>query len=238
MLRLTGDVLSSVVGYGLVPSSRPRTNSNVNEGQGTVVGEVAGAGAGEGQGGQGERAEEDEEPANYTEALRELLDWLDDLDQAWVAVLQSQVWDPEAGEGVDLILDADDTDSGQEANVEANGGTTHSRKSTPISQTDVTRLRSLLVTSIANLEEWLSTTKPPPTTTTNGGGGGGDDVAAMLERLGLLDEFDDLFSRTMDFLGGFGGGFVIEPETIIDGIGEDEDEDMSDMVEVVMSGCS
>ncbi|KAF5349607.1 hypothetical protein D9756_008907 [Leucocoprinus leucothites] len=229
MLRLMGDCLSAVVGYGLVPPRRQRFSTTTS--------------------GMGEREEEDDgEPRDYTSALREVLDWLDDLDQAWIAVLQSQVWDPEMGEGVDLVLAVNETMNNGEY---SNGQPSRTLKSTPISQTDVTRLRSLLVASIADLEEWLSQTKPPPSSTTtasyNGGGNlaGEDDVASMLERLGVLDEFDDLFSRTMDFLGGFMGGstVIVEPEAVIQegvmGDGEDmedEDEDMSDMVEVVMSG--
>ena len=30
-----------------------------------------------------------------------------------------------------------------------------------------------------------------------------DDVSGMLESMGLLEEFDSLFIRTLDFLGGF-----------------------------------
>jgi len=182
--------------------------------------------------------DDEEEPKDYTSALRELLDWLDDLDQAWLAVLQSQVWDPEVREGVDLVLEVGERSSSEENREAPTSGEEHASgthnipKSTPMSQTDVTRLRSLLVSSIANLEEWLSRGGGKASTT-----GGDGDVAEMLERLGMLDEFDELFGRTMDFLSGFGGGFVIEPDTIVQG-DNDEDDDMSDMVEVTMSGCS
>lgn len=235
MLRLTGDVLGAIVGYGL-PSrsgaqSRPQMNDKQDESEKTE--------------GRVELSGDEDEPRDYASALRELLDWLDDLDQAWLAVLQSQVWDPEVGEGVDLVLDvgsdrnssaseaAENDDPGQQTNGMRNHTLSGARapKSTPMSQTDVTRLRSLLVTSIANLEEWLSRGARPPELSS---AGGDEDIGGMLERLGLLDEFDELFRRTMDFLGGF-GGFVIEPDTIVE---DDDDEDMSDMVEVTMSGCS
>ena len=65
-------------------------------------------------------------------ALQDLLDFLDDLGQAWVAVLQGQVWDPSSGAGVDLVVPID---SLSELNV----------KSTPPSQTHVAGLRSLLI---------------------------------------------------------------------------------------------
>jgi hypothetical protein len=234
MLRLTGDVLSAIIGYKLSPRTPP-LNGNTK-----VNGESNGYRGGENE--QADRreetkSEEDKEPRDYTSALRELLDWLDDLDQAWLAALQSQVWDPDAGEGVDLILEVE---VGNGSSSSANGENGHATKqtplkSTPISQTDITRLRSLLVTSIANLEEWLSDPA-------KGGRNSApdardeDDVSGMLERLGVLDEFDDLFGRTMDFLSGFGGGFALEPETMVEG--DDEDDEDADMVEVVPSEYS
>jgi hypothetical protein len=49
------------------------------------------------------------------------------------------------------------------------------------------------------LEEWLTNEKAQADDADN------DDVSGMLERMGLLDEFDSLFVRTLDFLGGFTG---------------------------------
>jgi len=105
------------------------------------------------------------------ESLPEVLDWLDDLDQAWLAVLEAQVWDPIEARGVDLIIDVSE-----------------GMKSSPVSQTELTRLRSLLVGCTANLEDWLYNH-------------GDEDVESMLERLGLQAEFDGLFYRTLDYLG-------------------------------------
>jgi len=117
--------------------------------------------------------------------------WLDDLDQAWLVVLQSQMWDADNGEGADLLIEADDAAAGV--------------KSTPMNQTETTRLRSLLVGAMAELEEWLD----------GGRGDEGDDVESRLKRLGLQDKFDELFSGTLDFLGNV-GGFVVEPLSEID----------------------
>jgi hypothetical protein len=114
----------------------------------------------------------------------EALDWLDDLDQAWFTVLQSQVWDPKQGIGADLIIDASDAVNGI--------------KSSPLTQTEKTRLRSLLTGSTSSLEEWLEGRSR----------GGDEDVEGMLQRLGLQAEFDDLFSRTLEFLGELGGVHV------------------------------
>ncbi|KAG6815354.1 hypothetical protein H0H93_010064 [Arthromyces matolae] len=116
----------------------------------------------------------------YPQSIPEALDWLDDLDQAWLTVLEAQVWDPASGTGVDLYIDAADASRGI--------------KTSPVSQTERTRLRSLLVGSSANLEEWLASHD----------GRQVEDVESMLERLGLQAEFDDLFSRTLDCLGGLG----------------------------------
>jgi len=129
--------------------------------------------------------------APTTSALADAVSWLDDLDQAWLVVLQSQVWDADNGEGVDLLIEADDAAAGV--------------KSTPMNQTEITRLRSLLVSAMAELEEWLD----------GGRGDEGDDVESRLKRLGLQDKFDELFSGSLDFLGGV-GGFVVEPLSTID----------------------
>lgn len=136
LLRLTGDVLSSITGY----------------------------------------------PAD-SQYLVEILDWLDDLDQAWLAVLQVQVWRPGDAEGVDLVVDAEEAAAGL--------------KSTPMNQTERARLRSLLFGGSASIEDWVT-------------GIQADDVADMIERLGLQPGFNQIFSRTMDELGGL-GGVIMEP---------------------------
>ncbi|KAF9239146.1 hypothetical protein BU15DRAFT_47046 [Melanogaster broomeanus] len=110
--------------------------------------------------------------------LQQLLDFFDDLDQAWVTVLKSQVWDPSSGAGVDLVVPVEMIDPGRPI------------RSTPVSQTERTRLRSLLVTGTAGLEEWLS-----------GLGTAGEDYQLALERAGLMQGFDDLFTATLAEMG-------------------------------------
>ncbi|KAK2466888.1 hypothetical protein APHAL10511_001146 [Amanita phalloides] len=122
-----------------------------------------------------------------TSALEDAASWIDDLDQGWLVVLQSQVWDAKKGEGVDLVL-----------------GAGEAVKSTAMSETEVTRLRSLIVSGMAELDGWV--------------GGGGEEeveVESKLRRLGLQDRLDELFSGTLDFLGGL-GGFVVEPLSSLD----------------------
>ncbi|KAH9069345.1 hypothetical protein EDB83DRAFT_470496 [Lactarius deliciosus] len=65
-----------------------------------------------------------------------LLKWLDLLDRGWFSVLSMQAWDPVKGEGVDLpqhLLE----------------------KIPPATQTDRTRVHSLLVTGTSTLEDWM-----------------------------------------------------------------------------------
>ena len=132
------------------------------------------------------------------ETLRDVLEFLGDLDRAWLAVLQSQVWDPLTGQAVDLVVALHD--DGQTINPPSNmPSAALSIKSTPPSQTDITRLQSMLFTGESSLEEWLTNEKSQADDADN------DDVSGMLDRMGLLDEFDSLFVRTLDFLGGFTG---------------------------------
>jgi hypothetical protein len=109
------------------------------------------------------------------------------LDQAWLAVLQAQIWDPTKG-GVDLVINVVDAVAGV--------------KSSPLTQTETTRLKSLIVGAEASLEEWLEKG--------NAGETGEDELESRLRKLGLQAEFDDLFARTLDFLGSLGGTMVVE----------------------------
>jgi len=131
--------------------------------------------------------------------LRDLLGFLGDLDQAWLVVLRSQVWDPSTGQAVDLVIAVDDDEPQTINPSSSNVPSALSIKSTPPSQTDVTRLQSLLFTGDSSLEEWLSNEKARADDADS------DDVSEMLDRMGLLEEFDSLFVRTLDFLGGFAG---------------------------------
>lgn len=130
------------------------------------------------------------------ETLRDLLEFLGDLDQSWLAVLQSQVWDPSTGQAVDLVVAVDDEP--QTINPPPSA-LRRSIKSTPPSQTEIIRLQSLLFTGESSLEEWLTNEKVRVDDADN------DDVSGMLDHLGLLEEFDSLFIRTLGFLGGFAG---------------------------------
>ena len=68
--------------------------------------------------------------------LMELMDMLEELDNGWMAVLCSETWDSKSRVGVRLPPNAEFL-------------------SPPISQTDRTRLRSLLISGTDKLELWL-----------------------------------------------------------------------------------
>lgn len=118
-----------------------------------------------------------------TQTLPQLLDWLDDLDRGWLAVLRSQSWDPEAHAGVDIIL------HDQASNTVS---------SSPMSQTERTRLRSLLISGTARMEEWLVELDTA-----------GQDYDLVLETLGLQQGFDDLFSGTLAEMGSLNGAMNV-----------------------------
>ena len=120
------------------------------------------------------------------DSLPILLSWLDELDRGWLAVLQSQIWDPDSHSGVDFIIPSDSRES-------------HIVHFSPISQTDRTRLRSILVSGITALEEWLETLDIE----------GAEDLPSALERLGATQEFDDLFHRTLSEMGELEGAPVL-----------------------------
>ncbi|KIK64334.1 hypothetical protein GYMLUDRAFT_56869 [Collybiopsis luxurians FD-317 M1] len=119
------------------------------------------------------------------------MDWLDDLDQSWVAVLQAQVWNPREGIGEDLVVDAQDVAKG-------------SIKSTPMSQTERTRLKSLLLGGVATLEEWLEGK------TVGGKTGSAPGARAAVD---VEEGLNDIFSNTLEELGGF-GVIALEPEEL------------------------
>ncbi|EJD06235.1 uncharacterized protein FOMMEDRAFT_166479 [Fomitiporia mediterranea MF3/22] len=158
------------------------------------------------------------------QTLRQLLTWLDELDKGWYTVLCAQAWDATAQEGVDVELDVDGSSSPtntQNSDLNSAGlqSETQMEDYSPtslgprdsVSQTDRTRLRSLLLAGIAALEEWLDNTQPPSTAiATNDhifdeADSNRPDLEETLEHLGLQQSFDDLFSRTLSAMGELGG---------------------------------
>lgn len=193
LLRFTSDTLSAIPRYALPP-----LNSSLDEGI----------------------------EASSAETLRALLNWLDELDRGWCAALKAQAWDSAACEGVDIEVEVippfcgRDTDSGIEMGVDKDYSPTMLSSGSPVSQTDRTRLRSLLLSGSAALEEWLEGIKPSTSSTRFpdpiieldtydddeiDAGADGPDLKNALEHLGLQQAFDDLFSRTLSTMGELGG---------------------------------
>lgn len=112
-----------------------------------------------------------------------LLDFFGEIDRGWLAVLRSQVWDAAASRGVDTTSDQE-----------------------PISQTERTRLRSVLLCGTDKLEEWLegmiSLAGEP------------DSEAEARELEHLRQRFDDLFDGTLaemgELVGSLEEAYVVE----------------------------
>ncbi|RDX47437.1 hypothetical protein OH76DRAFT_1406029 [Lentinus brumalis] len=109
------------------------------------------------------------------ETLPLLLAYLTDLDHGWLAVLRGQAWDADASAGVDAELP---------------DGARASR----MSQTERTRLRSLLLGGTDAIEEWMEKLD------TQGLG-----FEVVLQRVGLEQSFNDLFSETLSEMGSLAG---------------------------------
>jgi hypothetical protein len=99
-----------------------------------------------------------------------LLQWLNMLDRGWLSVLCGHAWDPLRGEGVEL----------PEELLE---------KAPLPTQTDCTRVHSLLVTGISVLENWMEGKDE--------GEDEGGNLVHDMRRLGYQNTFDELFHRTL-----------------------------------------
>ncbi|KAF9806140.1 hypothetical protein IEO21_08802 [Rhodonia placenta] len=110
------------------------------------------------------------------EALSQLLSWLEDLDKGWLAVLNGETWDTVERIGIETSLPDEPA------------------RSTIVSQTDRTRLRSILIAGTNRLEEWLAELEAPD-----------QNFQSALDKLGLQQDFEDLFSRTLSAMGSLDG---------------------------------
>ncbi|KAF8129298.1 hypothetical protein EV363DRAFT_1338585 [Boletus edulis] len=115
------------------------------------------------------------------DGLPQLLNFLDDLDEAWLA-------DASSDTGVNLVIPVDMMELDRPI------------RSTPVSQPERTRLHNLLVTGTAGLEEWLSTLSTPA-----------EDYQLALESAGFMQGFDDLFSKTLAEMEGLSEPLISDP---------------------------
>ncbi|GJJ11856.1 hypothetical protein Clacol_006094 [Clathrus columnatus] len=114
----------------------------------------------------------------------QVLDLLGELDRGWVAVLRSQGWNSvdKIGEPIPMSLSLSSNAS--------------------ISQTDRTRLRSLLSSGTDKIEEWLETVLPSDAEAL--------EPAAALEGMKLRERFNDLFFQTLTDLGELHGDIRLD----------------------------
>ena len=190
LLRLTADLLEAITAYpAFLPldASSLAENGSTSEG-GSITGDgedvmsTSGSESGvklEQAGGAG--AKEDQ---RYP--LVELYDMLEDMDRAWVAVLSCQVWNAIARRGEDMIIDAPlrhQSDLLQDGIKSDNGLKTEEeeeemqmeeeRQSIATldgldgielyapSETEQTRLRSMIITGTSAIEDWLDDAEAP-----------------------------------------------------------------------------
>src|SRR5258706_2847096 len=89
-----------------------------------------------------------------------------ELDQAWVACLRCQAWDHVNRQGVDVELELDEGEEGESAMSEdsyddkreaevPDGPVPNTLRMASLTSTDEVRLRSMLVTGMGAIEDWL-----------------------------------------------------------------------------------
>ena len=129
------------------------------------------------------------------DTLPQLLESLDELDRGWLAVLLGQAWDPASHSGVDVSHPRPSTD-GADTPDAGNVGSAPS-----VSQTDHTRLRSILIGGTDRMEEWMADIDTAD-----------QNFQAALETMGLQMGFNDLFSRTLGQMGSLDGSMPIDSQ--------------------------
>ncbi|KAL1681055.1 hypothetical protein EV122DRAFT_261509 [Schizophyllum commune] len=109
------------------------------------------------------------------ESLPDLLTWLNELDRAWQVVLAGQIWRPEEHIGVDP----------------PEGSALQTRNL--ITQTDRTRLKSMLISGSAVIEDWVGEIVAQEDVDA-------EDIESMLQRLGIAEGSVRIFPGTLDEL--------------------------------------
>lgn len=106
--------------------------------------------------------------------LPEVLDFLDDLDQAWVTVIRHEAWKPHDEEDSDV-----DFDDIEQENVD---------RPSPLSQTDKVRLDSILMNASIILANWVAHRHQP------------EEPVIPFGSFGELEGFGRLFANTLEEL--------------------------------------
>lgn len=166
LLRLTADLLDAAPGYAasISPDENDEDMSTSGGSGGSETGD-----------------------AGTKYPLVELFDVLHELDNAWAAVLSCQVWNNESQTGEDVMLSVVDTESqvdAMEHDASSVSGdivaSEHGIKLYAPSDTESTRLRSMILAGMSAIEDWLDEGQVP-------------DVAK--------EPFEQCFDLTLSFLG-------------------------------------
>lgn len=137
MLKMTGDMLDAIPGYS------PFSGTNIpDEEEPPAVSDPE---------------DDDESP------LESLYQFLTELDHAWVACLRCQAWDHVNRRGVDVELELDEGEEAEgdgpyddEREAEAlDRPIPNTLRMASLTSTDEVRLRSMLVTGMGAIEDWL-----------------------------------------------------------------------------------
>ncbi|KZT74076.1 hypothetical protein DAEQUDRAFT_702285 [Daedalea quercina L-15889] len=131
------------------------------------------------------------------DTLPQLLQWLDELDRGWLAVLRGQAWNPASHSGIDIGVPSQTAGNGSDA-----AGRGRPRPST--SQTDRTRLRSILIDGTNQMEEWLADIDSVD-----------ENYQAALETMDMQRGFNDLFAQTLGEMGSLDGSMPIDSQRMV-----------------------
>lgn len=140
MLKMTGDLLEAIPAYS------PFSGTNIPDEEELPAVPDPQAG--------------DESP------LESLYGFLSGLDRAWVACLRCQAWDHVKQRGIDIELELDEGEEAEDAMVEDSYNDvgevealdrpiSDAPRLTSLTSTDEVRLRSMLVTGMGAIEDWL-----------------------------------------------------------------------------------
>ena len=143
MLKITGELLDAIPGYS------PFLGTNIPD--------------------QAELPAVSDPQDGDESPLESLYQSLVELDQAWVACLRCQAWDHVNRRGVDIELELDEGEEVEDAMVEesynaneeaeaADRQISNAPRLASLTSTDEVRLRSMLVTGMGAIEDWLDDT--------------------------------------------------------------------------------
>lgn len=145
------------------------------------------------------------------EDLDGVLEWLEVLDVGWEGVLRGVPWEAAIlTESGSSVIRSGGAGGGDREGRGGGGGGGQTRldgegeKMEALTQTEKTRLKSLLITGAARIDEWLEGLQPEEDSRIEElgdqnmlGEGGVSDYIGVLESRGLRERFERLFERTL-----------------------------------------